>query len=177
MKDVKNLLLKSSMMYGLIMGLFWAFKYIFYMLSISYPFFSIIYWGLTFSVPLLLALLILHFRVVSPGGVSFSRDWTLGVLIFFFAALVVSLEHYIFYRYVAPPNFIADSFSSAIDILKDSNLSEEVKSTIESMATPTPIQMTIQGLFNNLFYGILIAIPVAAITSRLKKNIKNIEKL
>lgn len=176
MNEVKNLLFKSSMIYGLIMGLFWAFKYVFFMLSVSYPFLSFVYWGLTFTVPFLLALLILHFRILSPYKISFSRDWSLGVLIFFFAALIVSLEHYIFYAYLAPPDYIADSLQSAIGVIKDSGLSNDVKETIEAMPTPTPIQMTIQGLFNNIMYGAIVSIPVAIITSRIKTKFKNIER-
>lgn len=159
------------------MGLFWAFKYIFFVLSVSYSFLSFVYWGLTFSVPFLLATLILHFRVYSPGNVSFSRDWMLGVLIYLFAALFVSLAHYVFYRYLAPPNFIADSLNSAIGLIRDSGVSEEVKETVEAMATPTPIQMTIQGIFNNILYGVVVSLPVALITSRIRIKSKNIEKL
>ena len=177
MKDEKNLLLKSAMVYGLIMGLFWAVKYVFFALSVSFPFLSFVYWGLTFSVPFLLATLILHFRVYAPDNISFSRDWTLGVLIYIFAALFVSLEHYVFYRYLAPPNFIADSMNSAIALINESGVSEEVKETVEAMRTPTPIQMTIQGIFNNILYGVIVSLPVALITSRIKIKNKNIERL
>ncbi|MDD4515057.1 DUF4199 domain-containing protein [Massilibacteroides sp.] len=176
MKDVKDLLLKSAMIYGLILGLFWAFKYVFFILSISYPFLSFVYWGLTFSVPFLLALLILHFSILVPENRNFARDWTLGVLIFFFAALVVSLEHYVFYRYLAPPNYIADSLNSAIDLIRNSGVNEDVKKAVESMSQPTPIQMTLQGIFNNVLYGVFVSLPVASITSRIKIKTKNNRK-
>jgi hypothetical protein len=32
----------------------------------------------------------------------------------------------------------------------------------------TPIHMTIQGIFNNIFYGIILSIPVATLVSRKK---------
>lgn len=172
MKGDRNMLLKSAMVYGLIMGLFWAFKYVFFVLSVSYSFFSFVYWGLTFFVPFLLAVLILHSRVYLPNRISFSQDWSLGVLIYVFAALFVSLEHYIFYRYLAPPNFIADSLSSAIALINNSGVSQEMKETVEAMATPTPIQMTIQGIFNNILYGIVVSFPVAFITNRINVKIK-----
>lgn len=177
MKDEKNLLLKSAMTYGLIMGIFWAFKYIFFVLGVIYPTWSYVYWGLTFSVPFLLATLILHFRAVSPDKVSFTRDWTLGILIFVFAALIVSLAHYIFYRYLAPTNYILDSLSAAMAMINESGVSEDVKEAVKAMPTPTPIQMTIQGIFNNILYGVVVSFPVALITSRIKIKSKNIEKL
>lgn len=177
MKDEKNLLFKSAMVYGFIMGLFWAFKYIFFVLSLSYPFLSFVYWGLTFSVPFLLTVLILHSRIYLPNKISFSHDWVLGVLTYVFAALFVSLGHYIFYRYLAPPNYIADSLNSAIDLIRNSGVSEDVKETVENMHTPTPIQMTLQGIFNNILYGAIFSVPVALITSRIRIKNKNIEKL
>lgn len=168
MKDEKKLIFKGTMIYGLAMGLFWAFKYIFFVLGVSYPFFSFVYWTLTFIVPILLLLFIMHFRVHWLDKMSFSRDWGLGVLIYTFAALFVSLAHYIFYRYLAPPNYIADSLNSAIGLIINSGISEEVKETVEAMPTPTPIQMTLQGIFNNILYGVVVSIPVALITSRIQ---------
>lgn len=155
------------------MGLFWAFKYVFFILSLSYSFLSVVYWGLTFSVPFLLATLILHFRVLEPDNISFSRDWMLGVLIYIFAALIVSLEHYVFYRYLAPPNFISDSLKSTVDLIATSRVTEDVKQTIQSMS---PIQMTLQGIYSNILYGVVFSIPVALVTSRIRTKFKNIEK-
>jgi hypothetical protein len=163
------------MSYGWGMGLFWAFKYIFFILGVSYPFFSLIYWGLTFLVPFFLALFLIHFHLVLPKRISFARDWTLGVLIFFFAALIVSLEHYAFFRYFAPPDYIADSIKSAMDMVESSTLSEEVKKAVASKLTPTPILMTLQGIFNNLMYGALVSFPVALFTSCFKVNDKYFE--
>ncbi|MDD4659516.1 MAG: DUF4199 domain-containing protein [Massilibacteroides sp.] len=176
MEKTKDILFRSSMSYGLLMGLFWAFKYIFFIFSISSPFLSFIYWGLTAFVPIVLGFFLLHFHLISPYNITFRRDWALGVLIYFFAALFVSLEHFVFYRYFAPPGFISESLQSTIDVIRDSDLSENVKEAVAAMPAPTPIQMTLQGIVNNLIYGILISFPVALFTYRFKVKIKNNEK-
>ncbi len=177
MNSMRKLLLKSAMNYGLIMGLFWGFKYIFFILGAFFSFFSFIYWGLTLIVPFLLLMLLLRFQVFFAHNLSFSRDWTLGILIFVFAALFVSLEHYVFYRYLAPADYIADSLSSAITLINQSGISEEVKNAIEAMSIPTPIQMTVQGILNNILYGVVVSLPVAMLSSRIKVIGKNTEKL
>lgn len=168
MGNAKNEFIKCSMVCGLVMGLFWAFKYIFFILGIPYPFLSFVYWGLTLFVPVLLAVLIIHSRTLLGNTISFTRDWALGILIFFFAALFVSLEHYLFYYYFAPDNYISDSLQSAVSLLNKSGMSDELKETVGSMPTPTPIQMAIQGIVNNVIYGVIVTLPVAAVTSRIK---------
>lgn len=164
----KDTFIRCAMYHGFLMGLFWAFKYIFFILGVSNAFFSYFYWGLTCLVPIFLAVLILHARVESLGNISFGRQWLLGILIYAFAAVFVSLVHYAFYRYFAPPEFIADSLNSAIQAIRDSGVSQEVKAAVEAMPTPTPILMTIQGIFNNILYGIIFSFPVIFYTNRVK---------
>ena len=47
----KSYLLKGAMTYGLIMGIYWAAKYIFFILSLSVPTMSVVYLALTLVVP------------------------------------------------------------------------------------------------------------------------------
>lgn len=162
-----RIILMCSMRYGQKMGFFWVFKYVFFILGVSWPFFSYVYWGLTFLVPLILAYYLLHNRMFSMST-TFLKDWSLSILIFFFSALIVSLAHYIFYQFLAPPNYIADSFQSAVDVVMNSGASDLLKETMAALPTPTPIQMTLQGILNNVFYGVIVSLPVAAITSRIK---------
>ena len=49
----KSYLLKGAMTYGLIMGIYWAAKYIFFILSLSVPTMSVVYLALTLVVPVL----------------------------------------------------------------------------------------------------------------------------
>lgn len=168
MKNAKSQFVKCAMVYGMVLGAFWAFKYLFFIFSFTYSFFSFVYWGLTLSVPFLLFIFIIHSRVWTGSEMTFLKDWAMGILIYFFAALIVSLEHYVFYNFFAPENYISESFNSAIDLLKTSDVNERLKQVAETLQTPTPIEMTIQGIFNNTIYGVLVALPVAAVTCRLK---------
>lgn len=52
-----------------------------------------------------------------------------------------------------------------IDVLKDSQVSTEIMEAV-GRTNFTPIHMAIQGIFNNIFYGIILSIPVAAIICR-----------
>lgn len=57
MENVNNSLIQASMRYGVPLGMFWVFKYLFYMGSLKYPFLVTIYWGMSFVVPYLAYLL------------------------------------------------------------------------------------------------------------------------
>lgn len=167
MEENKGSLLKTAMASGLSMGIYWAVKYIFFMLGISSAFFNIIYLILTALVPFAAYYFTLRYKFRVGGKISFFHAWQFGVLIYFFAALIVSLEHYIFYQYLAPPGFLANSFEQTLEILKQANMNPEMLDAVSSMRL-TPISMAIQGIFNNVFYGVILSIPVALIVSRRK---------
>ena len=170
MEQEKNLLLKSSMVYGLVMGSYWIFKYIFFILSVSYPSITFVYWGLTLSVPVILYSLMKHYRYYRNNSIRFFEAWGLGVLTFFFSALIISLLHYVFYSYIAPEDFIANSMNATVNLIEESQLSPQLKEAVRQVSTPTPIQMTLQAIFNNTFIGTFISIPAAAFVCRKGLN-------
>jgi len=126
MEENKNLLLKGAMTYGLAMGIYWVVKYIFFIFSVSVPSLSLVYWLLTLAVPFIAYYMTKRYRHDIGGRISFFHAWRFGTMLYFFAALIVSL--------------------SKIRI--------------------SPIHMAIQGIFNNVFYGIILSIPVAALLCR-----------
>lgn len=165
MEERKDLLLKSAMTYGLGMGIFWVIKYIFFIFSLSMPSMGVAYWLLTLMVPLLHYRMTKLYRADIGGKIGFFHAWRFGMLLYFFAALIVSLAHYAFYRYIAPPDFVAGAIGQMTTMLRDSRVSPEIIQSLDKIRV-TPIQMTIQGIFNNVFYGIILSIPIAALVCR-----------
>ena len=154
--------MKSAMAYGLIMGIYWVVKYVFFIFSLSTPIFSLIYFLLTLAVPVIAYRMTKRYRQEIGGKISFFHAWQFGILLYFFAALIVSIEYFIFYRYIAPPDFVENAISQLAITLKDSQFNNEMLDALEKIQT-SPIHMTIQGIFNNIFYGIILSIPVAAL--------------
>lgn len=166
MEENKSLLMKSAMFYGLLLGIFWAIKYVFFILGVSMPSMQVIYWILT-PLTLLFAYIFTNtYKFLIGGKISFFHAWQFGTLLYFFAALIVSLVHYVFYRYIVSPDFISSSMNQAINLMKDLDLNLQMKEAIDKMSVPTPIQMAIQGIFNNVFYGVILSIPIAALLCR-----------
>ncbi len=163
----KNSLLKWAMTYGLGLGIYWAIKYVFFILGVSYPMFNIVYWILTLAVPFIAYYFTKKYKDEALGGqISFFHAWRYGTMLYFFAALIVSLVHFIFYQYIASPDFIANAYDQTINLLKQSQINTSMMESLSKMPVPSPIQMAIQGIFNNIFYGIVLSIPVAFIVSK-----------
>ena len=157
--------MSAAMSYGFSLGIFWIVKYIFYMFSMRFSYLVVIYWGMSLVVPYLAYLLTKRYREDLGGVISFSQAWRFGVLIYLFAAMLVSVMHYVFYRFVAPPDFLSSAVEQTIASLKQMQVDSKVISSIESMNF-SPIHMALQGILNNLFYGIILSLPVAALVCR-----------
>ena len=159
--------MSAAMSYGFSLGIFWIVKYIFYMFSMRFSYLVVIYWEMSLVVPYLAYLLTKRYREDLGGVISFSQAWRFGVLIYLFAAMLVSVMHYVFYRFVAPPDFLSSAVEQTIVSLKQMQVDSKVISSIESMNF-SPIHMALQGILNNIFYGIILSLPVAALVCRRK---------
>lgn len=166
MSENRSILLKSAMSYGVPFGLFWCFKYIFFILGVTSNLFSIIYITLTLFVPFLALFFTWRYKMDIGGKIGFRHAWSFGILLYFFAALIVALLHYIFYRYMAPPEYLANSAQQAIEMLKSAHADTAMIEAVENMKI-TPIHTTIQGILNNVFYGIIFSVPVAYLAKRI----------
>ena len=165
MEENKGLLLKSAMTYGLAMGIFWVIKYLFFIFSNTVPALNIIYIVLTLTVPFIAYYLTKRYKQDIGGKISFFHAWRFGTMLYFFAALIVALEHFVFFQFIAPPDFLNNTMTQAIVALKNADFNSEVIEAISRTNFP-PIHMAIQGIFNNIFYGIILSIPVAALVCR-----------
>ena len=167
MGEQKNLLLKSAMFYGLLLGGFWVIKYIFFILGTMYPVASYAYSVLTPLTLIFAYIFTKVYKFLIGGKISFAHALQFGVLLYFCAALIVCLVHYVFYAYIASPEYMEEVATQAINMVTSMNLSEKMQnSIIEQMPDLTPIKMTVQGIMNNVFYGIIFSIPVAALVCR-----------
>lgn len=167
MEENKGLLLKCAMSYGLALGIYWVIKYLFLIFGYSVPSLIYMYEVMSVAVPFIAYYLTKRYRQDIGGNISFFHAWRFGIMLYFFAALIVSIEHYIFFEFIAPADFLSNTINQATVFLKNLNASNEVIDSL-SKTNFTPVHMAIQGIFNNIFYGIILSIPVAALVARKK---------
>lgn len=161
MEENKSLLLKSAMTYGLYLGIFWVIKFLFFIFSATMGGLQAIFIVLTIAVPFFAYYLTLRYKRDIGGHISFFHAWRFGTMLYFFAALLVSLEHFIFFQFIAPPDFMTNAIHQTIEILKGTQVDTATLEALSKIRL-SAIQLVVQQIFNNVFYGILLSIPVAA---------------
>ena len=165
MVENQNNLLKGAMTYGASLGFYWVFKYLFWMLSLKISMLSVVYLVLTLFVPYVAYQLTKRYKQDIGGRISFFHAWRFGMMLYLFAALIVSLVHFAFYQFFAPHDFLQQAAHQLAEIMQDAAVERSVIDSMQQLNV-SPIHMAIQGIFNNIFYGIIFSIPVAAWVSR-----------
>ena len=164
-------LMNGAMIYGTSMGIFWILKFMLIPFIFTMPFTSLLFLGLTAAVPFLGYFFVRQYRnrYCVGGRIGFVPAWIFSILMYAFAALLVSVAHYIFFRYVDGGAMVAN-YTAILEELQHTapEMEEGVtqyKEATELVAAMAPIEMTIQLLLNNLFYGMILALPTAFIAS------------
>ncbi len=166
---------EHAMRFGTAMGLFWIFKFIFLPLGFKVPFLQLLFVILTCSVPFLGYRYARTFRdKYCDGEINFIRAYTFILFMYFFAALLTSAGHFIYFNFI-DDGFITSTYLSQLETLK-SNVTGEMETSVEQLietfniiASMSPIQITLQLIFQNIFYGSLLALPTALFVTRRKK--------
>lgn len=164
--EEKNSLLKWAATYGLIMGIYWAVKFVFLVLGITRAPFGLVYLLLTVAVPFIAYYFTKKYRDCGLGGeISFYHAWRFGIMLYTFAALIAAVAHFVFFRYISP-DFFSQVYAQAIQAMQESQMDPAMVESMKKLPIPSPIQFTVQNIFNNIFLGIIFSVPVAWLVSR-----------
>lgn len=149
---------------GLVFGLFWIIKYLCVFGIFRMPLFmGLIYMGLTIYVPFMAYSLTKKYRdSLSSERFSFSHGWLFGILLYFFASILVTIPHFIFYSYILPSNL-----PQILDQMRSVGFDKTLLRAIEtSMNEISPIKRALGDISNNTIWGIVFSLPVAILLKR-----------
>ena len=165
---------EHAMRFGTAMGIFWIFKFIFLPLGFTVPFLQLLFIILTCCVPFLGYRYARTFRDKYCGGkITFIRAYTFIIFMYLFAAVLTSAGHFIYFNFI-DNGFITDNYLSQLDVLKSGvtgDMETSVNDLIETfnmIADMSPLQLTLQLIFQNIFYGSLMALPTALFVMKHK---------
>ena len=174
MDKIKNKGTYFAMEYGLILAIYFIIIFSFTVISFQIDFFKYIRGPLTFLLPFIVYWMIKYFRdKQNEGAISFGEAWSIGILLFFFASLPEALCQFVYYKYINPEYIynVIEQASTMLNAIPESNNNEIIHTYIETFKnsqTPSAIQMAVQGIFNNIFFGGFISLVVALIVKRNK---------
>ncbi|WP_291529527.1 DUF4199 domain-containing protein [Bacteroides sp. UBA939] len=176
MTENKGYLQRYAMLSGTYLGGFWILKFILFPLGVTVPFFIFLFIGLTLCVPFVAYYYVRAYRNhVCNGSIGFLHAWIFTVFMYMFAALLASVAHYIYFRFV-DQGFILNAYENLLNTFTDKTLPDmdkyidSLKESLNVLRSLSPIDITMQLISKNVFYGTLLAIPTALMISTVNRK-------
>ena len=176
MTEKKRNFQEDAMRYGTVMGLFWTLKFVLFPLGMQSPLLLMAFFLLTLIVPVVGFFLVRQHRDRDCGGVlSFSRAFLFTSFMYLFAALFVTIAHYIYFQYM-DNGLIVNTYQNMLDQMgevADSTLQpslDQFQQALDIIASLSPLEISIQLITQNVFYCTIIALPTALLVMRKPKN-------
>lgn len=176
MTDKKPTLQESAMRYGTLMGIFWTLKFVLFPAGMSMPVLLMAFFLLTLIVPVAGFFFVRQYRDRECEGVlNFSRAFLFTSFMYMFAALFTAVAHYIYFRYIDHGMIIAtyQDMLSTMDQVATDGMKESIdqfQQALDTIATLSPLEITVQLLTQNIFNCTMLAIPTALLVMRKKKK-------
>lgn len=165
-----------AMFTGTFLGGFWILKFIFFPLGLSHSFLLFVFLGLTLCAPFMGYRLTRMFRDnLCQGSISFGRAWLFHQMMYLFAAMLVAVAHFVYFRFI-DQGFVIAAYQSQLDVLAQSPVAElrdyaaAYGKMLDQARRLTPIDITLQMISSNVMAGAFIGIPVALLVRRKKKT-------
>lgn len=112
---------------------------------------------------------------VCGGGISFLHAWVFTVFMYMFAALLAAVAHYIYFRFI-DHGYVINTCETMVDTLAQSNMPgmdsyiATYQEALETARLLSPIDITLQMISSNVFWGSILAFPTALFVMRRKKD-------
>lgn len=168
MTENKAYLQRYAMLFGTYMGVFWAAKFFLFPLGLNSPFLLFLFLGLTLCVPFMAFYYVRLYRDrVCNHSIGFFHAWQFTFLMYTFAALLTAVFHFLYFRFIDQGR-IVNSYARLLESLKTTtgvpemeNYFTQLNDFLELARSMTPIDITMQLVSQNIFYGALLAILTA----------------
>ncbi|MCD8310389.1 MAG: DUF4199 domain-containing protein [Prevotellaceae bacterium] len=176
MAENRSNMQRYAMLLGTYMGIFWMIKFTLFPLGMRMPTFSLLFVALTLCVPFLGYHFVRLYRNTVCGGViGFLHAWAFTTFMYFFAALLAAVAHFIYFRFL-DHGFLLEAYQSQVEALFEQegavppSFEEMLRQAIDAASRLTPIDIVLQLLWSNVFFGIILAIPTALVVMRRRKR-------
>lgn len=150
-------------------------KFILFPMGLSVSFLLFLFMGLTLCVPFMGYHYARMYRnQVCGGGIGFLHAWAFTVLMYMFAALLAAVAHYIYFRFI-DHGYVINTCETMVDTLARSNMPgmdsyiATYREALEAARQLSPIDITLQMISSNVFWGSILALPTALFVMRRRK--------
>lgn len=163
---------------GGIMGLMWIISFACFIGQFYMPLLNMA--AVVFGVASLImsAIRLRNFRDnILEGVISYWRAYGYSILTYFYAALLLAAAQYIYFQFI-DHGFMINQYTEMTSSPEFKSMmtlygikADEMKLTMDTIASLRPIDIALQFLTTNIFMGIIISCPIAAlIRSKYKRK-------
>lgn len=163
---------------GAIMGVMWIISFACFIAQFYMPLLNMA--ALIFGIASIIvsAIRLRNFRDnILDGVISYWRAYGYSLLTYFYAALLLAAAQYIYFQFI-DHGFLLNQYTAMTSSPEFKSMmtlygikADEMKLTVDTIATLRPIDIALQFLTTNLFFGIVISWPMAAlIKSKYKRK-------
>ena len=152
---------------GAIVALTWTASFALTLLSSQTPYGSL----LAIATPFIIGWRLIKFRNYALDGIiSFRRALAYSWYTFFYAAVLFAVVQYLYFKFLDHGVLIQlmnETAQILIPIYKAQGLQEtEIQNAIAMFGSLTPIQLAFMFMMQNIFIGLVLSLPIAAVCMR-----------
>ncbi|MFA6701891.1 MAG: DUF4199 domain-containing protein [Dysgonamonadaceae bacterium] len=166
MQEDKSHLLYFAMRYGILLGMFWIFKYLFIIGAKEMPLLMNVNSILSFGTLILLVYFLIRYKSKLKAPIGYWHCVSFSILIFFFAGIFEAIIVFIHTNWVDTA-FIPDLYENALIIIKELGMNS-VFAEAENQPFPSPVYYTFNSLLSNVFIGLILGLAVSPIVVNYK---------
>ena len=176
MTDNRKTFQEAAMRYGTVMGIFWTLKFVLFPMGMQNPMLLMAFFLLTLTVPVAGFFLVRQYRDKECGGtINFARAFLFTSFMYLFAALFVTIAHYIYFRYMDNGLIVSTyrDMLTQMDAIATGDMKaslDQFQQALDIIAGLSPLEISIQLITQNVFYCTLIALPTALLVMRKPKK-------
>ena len=165
---------RYAMHFGTYMGIYWIAKFVLFPMGLSNSLLLLLFFILTMAVPFVGYYYARSFRdKICGGSITFMQSWIFMVFMYLFAALLVAVAHYIYFRYI-DNGYVMDAYANIFEQAKSvpgfSEMMEQYqyKEVIDMIRSMSAIEITMQLLSQNMLYCSILALITAPFVTKKK---------
>ena len=157
---------------GALLSLLWIAAFALYIVGLTSPGCGLAAIALVVFTPFFVGIRLSHFRDANLKGViSFRRGWAYAVYMFFYGALLFALAQWAYLTFM-DQGYMFSTIATAIEspetaeALKQMGMTQAVAESLDQVGQMRPIDLSLNMLTTNILAGIVLGLPIAAVTRR-----------
>ena len=157
---------------GALLSLLWIGGFACYVQGLAYPVLGLASMLLMVVSPFFAAGRLRHFRDYAREGIiTFSRGYAYTILIFFYAGLLLAAAIFIYFSFI-DDGYLLGKLTSTLHSAEGKKMIEvygigrEMEEGLKTLHAMRPIDFAVNMLTINITAGILLGVPIAALTQR-----------